>query len=232
MLYMTLIEAIEARHSVRKYKDEPIPEDILTVLRNRIREINNDAGLHIQLVTDEPKAFSGLMAYGSFSGVKNYFVMAGKKGNDLDGKIGYYGEQLVLLAQTLGLNTCWAGLSYSKIPGTYELEDGEKIGCYIALGFGETQGKAHKSKEIKSVSNASDVTPEWFNKGVEAALLAPTAINQQKFYIEYLGFKDNSKLPKVSARPLFSMAGYSKMDLGIVKYHFEIGAGKERFEWG
>lgn len=232
MLYMTLIEAIEARHSVRKYKDEPIPEDILTVLRNRIREINNEAGLHIQLVTDEPKAFSGLMAYGSFSGVKNYFVMAGKKGNDLDGKIGYYGEQLVLLAQTLGLNTCWAGLSYNKIPGTYELEDGEKIGCYIALGYGETQGKAHKSKEIKSVSNASDVTPEWFNKGVEAALLAPTAINQQKFYIEYLGFKDNSKLPKVSARPLFSMAGYSKMDLGIVKYHFEIGAGKERFEWG
>lgn len=232
MLYMTLIEAIEARHSVRKYKDSPIPEDILSVLRNRIREINDEAGLHIQLVTDEPKAFSGLMAYGSFSGVKNYFVMAGKKGNDLDGKIGYYGEQLVLLAQTLGLNTCWAGLSYSKIPGTYELEGGEKIGCYIALGYGETQGKAHKSKEIKSVSNASDVTPEWFNKGVEAALLAPTAINQQKFYIEYLGFKDNSKLPKVSARPLFSMAGYSKMDLGIVKYHFEIGAGKERFEWG
>ncbi|MBQ1618535.1 MAG: nitroreductase [Bacteroidales bacterium] len=228
---MTLIEAIEARHSVRKYKDEPIPEEILSVLRNRIREINDEAGLHIQLVTDEPKAFSGLMAYGSFSGVKNYFVMAGKKGNDLDEKIGYYGEQLVLLAQTLGLNTCWAGLSYSKIPGTYELEDGEKIGCYIALGYGETQGKAHKSKEIKSVSNASDVTPEWFNKGVEAALLAPTAINQQKFYIEYLGFKDNSKLPKVSARPLFSMAGYSKMDLGIVKYHFEIGAGKERFEW-
>ena len=76
------------------------------------------------------------------------------------------------------------------------------------------------------------MTPEWFNKGVEAALLAPTAINQQKFYIEYLGFKDDSKLPKVSARPLFSMAGYSKMDLGIVKYHFEIGAGKERFEWG
>ena len=232
MLYMTLIEAIEARHSVRKYKDEPIPEDILSVLRNRIREINDEAGLHIQLVTDEPKAFSGLMAYGSFSGVKNYFVMAGKKGHDLDEKIGYYGEQLVLLAQTLGLNTCWAGLSYSKIPGTYELEDGEKIGCYIALGYGETQGKPHKSKDAKSVSNASDVTPEWFNKGVEAALLAPTAINQQKFYIEYLGFKDNSKLPKVSARPLFSMAGYSKMDLGIVKYHFEIGAGKEMFEWG
>ena len=105
----------EARHSVRKYKDEPIPEEILTILRDRIREINENSGLHIQLVTGEPKAFSGLIAYGSFSGVKNYLVMAGQKGETLDEKIGYFGEQLVLLAQTLGLNSCWAGLSYSKI---------------------------------------------------------------------------------------------------------------------
>jgi len=228
---MTLLEAIEARHSVRKYKDEPIPEEVLTELRNRIWNINQETGLHIQLVTGEPKAFSGPMAYGSFSGVKNYLVMAGKKGEDLDEKIGYYGEQLVLLAQTLGLNTCWAGLSYRKVAGTYELADVEKIGCYIALGYGETQGKGHKVKDIKEISNASDVTPKWFNKGVDAAVLAPTAVNQQKFFVEYVGFKDFSKLPKVAAKPVFSMIGYSKMDLGIIKYHFELGAGKENFEW-
>ena len=228
---MTLLEAIGARHSVRKYKDDPIPEDILSVLRDKVREINEEAGLHVQLVTDEPKAFSGIMAFGSFSGVKNYLIMAGRKGDDLDEKIGYYGEQLVLLAQTLGLNSCWAGLSYSKIPGTYELADGEKIGCYIALGYGVTPGKGHKVKDIKEISNVSDVTPKWFSKGVDAAVLAPTAVNQQKFYLEYLGFKDYSKLPKVAAKPVFSMIGYSKMDLGIVKYHFEVGAGKENFEW-
>lgn len=187
---MTLLEAIEARHSVRKYKDEPIPEDILTILRNRIQEINQEAGLHIQLVTGEPKAFSGLICYGTFSGVTNYFVMVGKKGDDLDEKVGYYGEQLVLLAQTLGLNTCWAGVSYSKIPGTYVLEDDEKIALYIALGYGQTQGKTHKVKPAKEISNASDLTPKWFNRGIEAALLAPTAVNQQKFYIEFLGFRD------------------------------------------
>ena len=228
---MTLLEAIEARHSVRKYKDEPIPEEILTVLRNKVREVNKEAGLNIQLVTDEHKAFSGLICYGSFSGVRNYFVMAGKKSEDLDEKIGYYGEQLVLLAQTLGLNTCWAGMSYSKIPGTYKLEDGEKIACYIALGYGQTQGNGHKVKSAREVSNASDLTPEWFRKGVEAALLAPTAVNQQKFRIEYLGLKDGDKRAKVSAKPLFTMIGYGKMDLGIVKYHFELGAGKENFEW-
>ena len=125
-----MLEAIEARHSVRKYTDEPIPEEVLTTLRTKVWEINREACLHVQLVTNEPKAFngfkstSGVFSYGAFAGVKNYFVMAGKKGDDLDEKIGYYGEQLVLLAQTLGLNTCWVGLSYSKIPGAYGLGAG------------------------------------------------------------------------------------------------------------
>ena len=228
---MTLLEAIEARHSVRKYKDDPSPEDILSLIREKVDVVNREAGLHVQLVTEEPKAFSGVLAYGSFSGVRNYFVMAGPKSDDLDEKIGYYGERLVLLAQTLGLNTCWAGVSYSKIPGTYELERDEKIGCYIALGYGQTQGSGHKVKDVRDISNSSDITPKWFNKGVDAALLAPTAVNQQKFFLEYLGVKDYSKLPKVAAKPAFSMIGYSRMDLGIVKYHFEIGAGKENFEW-
>ena len=231
MKTMSLQEAIKERHSVRKYTDEPIPGETLAILRNKVREINEETGFHIQLVTDEPKAFSGLVCYGTFSGVKNYFVMVGKKDDDLDEKIGYYGEQLVLLAQTLGLNTCWAGLSYSKIPGTYELEEGEKIGCYIALGIGRTPGSGHKIKQAKDVSNVGDGSPEWFRKGIEAALLAPTAVNQQKFFFEYLGYKETGKLPLVSAKPTFSLIGYAKMDLGIVKYHFELGAGKDNFDW-
>ncbi len=215
---------------MRKYTGGPIPESVLTALREKIDEVNRIGNLHVQLVTDEPKSFSGLMAYGAFSGVNSYLVMAGKKDDSLDERIGYYGEQLVLLAQTLGLNSCWAGASYKKIPGTYVLEDDEKIGCYISIGFGINQGNSHKIKARGDVSNASDLTPAWFNKGVDAALLAPTAVNQQKFYFEYLGKKGDGK-PKVSAKPTFSMIGYAKMDLGIAKYHFEVAAGKENFQW-
>lgn len=228
---MTLIEAISARHSVRRYKDSPIPSDVLSVLRDKVVEVNRLGGLHVQLVTEEPKAFSGLMAYGTFFGVRNYFVMAGRKSDDLDESIGYYGEQLVLLAQTLGLNTCWAGLTYSKIPGTYELGDDEKIACYIALGYGLTQGSGHKVKTREEVSNAGEGTPEWFGRGVDAALLAPTAVNQQKFRLDFLDPGSEGSLPTVSAKPSFSMIGYTKIDLGIVKYHFELGAGKDNFEW-
>ena len=182
------------------------------------------------MICNEPKAFQGTMAkYGKFRNVNNYLVMAGKKAEDLDERIGYYGEHLVLLAQTLGLNTCWVGLSYSKVPGTYVLEEGEKIACYIAIGYGETQGVGHKIKTVEQVSNASDITPSWFKKGVEAALLAPTAVNQQKFSFEHVGVKNNCHL--IRAKKGFSMIGYTKMDLGIAKYHFEIGAGEVNFEW-
>lgn len=223
---MTLQQAIQERYSVRAYIDKPLGEDIAAALKAKIDEVNAAADLHIQLIQNEPKSFQCALArYGHFSGVSNYLVMAGRKTDDLDEKIGYYGEQIVLLAQTLGLNTCWVGLSYSKVPDTYVLEEDEKIACYISLGYGADQGRSHKIKSVQDVSNASDITPKWFLDGVNAALLAPTAINQQKFYFEYVPGG------KVIARRSFSLAGYTQMDLGIAKYHFEIGAGRENFKW-
>jgi len=238
---MILHEAIEARHSVRAYKDQPLSEDVVKVLEDEVAIINKEGNLHIQLILNEPKAFQGTLAkYGKFRNVKNYLVMAGKQVEDLDERVGYYGERLVLLAQTLGLNTCWVGLSYSKVPGTYALGEDEKIACYISIGYGETQGVSHKIKTVEQVSrsavrtlgsskNASDITPSWFKKGVEAALLAPTAVNQQKFSFEYVGMEDGRH--QVRAKKGFSLIGYTQIDLGIAKYHFEIGAGDVDFDW-
>lgn len=227
---MTIQEAMHARHSVRAYKEQPLTADIVKALKEKIVELNGEGQLHMQLVLNEPKAFLGTLAkYGRFRGVNNYVVVAGKKTDDLDERVGYYGEHLVLFAQTLGLNTCWVGLSYSKVPGTYVLGDGEKIACYIAIGYGETQGVGHKIKTVQQVSNVSDITPPWFKKGVEAALLAPTAVNQQKFSFEYVGM--NNGRHQVRAKRGFSMIGYTQMDLGIAKCHFEIGAGRGEFDW-
>ena len=228
---MTIQEAIEARHSVRAYTGQPLAADVVEVLEEKIRELNEKGHLHMQLIRNETKAFQGKLAkYGKFRGVNDYIVMAGQKADDLDERIGYYGEQLVLLAQTLGLNTCWVGLSYSKVPGTYVLDAGEVIEAYISIGYGETQGVSHKIKRVEQVSNANDLTPSWFRQGVEAALLAPTAVNQQKFFFEYIPARDGKPV-RVLAKRNFSLIGFTQMDLGIAKCHFEIGAGKEHFEW-
>lgn len=226
---MTLLEAIDARHSVRRYISRPLEREAVDCLRAKIDECNSKGNLHIQLVLNERKGFSGMLAYGSFSGVENYIVMAGRRADDLDERVGYYGEQIVLLAQQLGLGTCWAGLSYRKVKGAYALDSEEKVACMISLGYPDDAGRKHKCKSVEDVSNVGVSTPGWFEKGVRAALKAPTAVNQQKFYIEYAGVKDGRHC--VRARRLFSMVGYTSMDLGIVKLHFEIGAGKDNFEW-
>ena len=227
---MTLQEAIQARHSVRAYTGRPLTDEDAQALQEKIEELNRMGQLHIQLIRNEPKAFLGPFAkYGKFRNVTDYLVMAGVKADDLDERIGYYGEQLVLFAQTIGLNTCWVGLSYTKIPDTYVLNESEVIQAYISIGYGETQGVSHKIKRIDQVSNVSASTPDWFRRGVEAALLAPTAINQQKFSFEYVGNTDG--LPQVRAKKGFSLVGYTHMDLGIAKCHFEIGAGRENFRW-
>ena len=223
---MELIEAIKARHSVRKYADKPIETSKVATLREDIEKLNAESGLNVQLVLDEPKCFSaGVWKYGLFSGVKNYFVMAGPKDKEAEERIGYYGERLVLLAQTLGLNTCWVGLTYKKIPGTYTLRDGDIVHCVISLGYGTIPGVQHPLKPVEQFYESEDLPPKWFQDGMEAALLAPTAVNQQKF--KFILHDGN----KVEAKTSFSMAGYTNIDLGIVKYHFEVGAGKENFEW-
>ena len=226
---MTLLEAISARHSVRKYIDKDIPADIIAALQEKVAECNKEGNLNIQLVQNETRAFTGMLSYGQFSGVKNYIVMVGKKSKDLDERVGYYGEQLVLYAQTLGLSTCWVGLSYRKVPDAYNVGKDDKLVCIIALGYGETQGVGHKIKSIEEVSNACDITPSWFKRGVEVALLAPTAVNQQKFSFEYVGMNNNRH--QVKAKKGISMIGYTQIDLGIAKCHFEIGTGKENYIW-
>ena len=148
--------------------------------------------------------------------------MIGKKGDKLDETCGYYGERLVLLAQQLGLNTCWVAMSYSKIKTAFVVDKGEKLCIVIVLGYGETQGIPHKSKSFEEVAKSDVPVPDWFKNGVKAALLAPTAMNQQKFVFTLQG-------NQVSAKA--GMGFYTKLDLGIVKYHFEVGAAGEPFEW-
>lgn len=219
-----LLQAMKDRHSVRSYPEKPIDPQSVQLLRAFIDSCNRESGLHMQLVLNEPNAFSGLMAhYGKFSGVQNYIAVVGKKGSELEEKSGYFGEKVVLYAQSLGLNTCWVAMTYSKIRTAFEVRSGEKLCIVIAIGYGLTQGAPHKSKAFGDVAQVEGDVPNWFEKGIEAALLAPTAMNQQKFMFT---LKDNQVSVKAG------MGFYAKIDLGIVKYHFEVGAGETGWEWG
>ena len=209
---MELLDLMKQRHSVRQYTDRPIEAEKRTVLNDMIAEINRNANLHIQIFYEEPKCFNSIMAhYGKFTGVKNYIALVGPKGNKLEETLGYYGEQLVLKAQELGLNTCWVAMTHGK--SRAEIYKGEKQVCLISIGYGCTNGVAHKSKALSEVCNYRDGMPEWFLTGMEAALLAPTAMNQQKFFFKLQ--------PDNNVTVTCGKGVYTKLDLGIVTYHFE-----------
>jgi len=220
---MTLTEAMQQRHSVRSYLEKPLEESVKNDLLAMIEECNRESGLHIQLICDEPKAFKSFLAhYGKFSGISNYIALIGPDTPALEETCGYYGEKLVLRAQQLGLNTCWVALTYKKVKTAFTVLPGEKLLMVISLGYGANQGVPHSSKELSAVCAPTEGAPEWFYRGVEAALLAPTAVNQQQFF-----FTCEGSTVKAEARRGF----YAETDLGIAKYHFEIGAGTENFEW-
>lgn len=211
---MTEIEAIKQRHSVRNYTDKRIEQEKADRLNEVIARCNEEGNLHLQFCADAGNTYNKLLSKAMGLGsAPSVIACVGPDDDTVEDRIGYYGQKIVLFAQQLGLNTCWTG-TFNKNGIPAEVKPGEKVVLAIAIGYGETQGKERKSKRIDQVTSGDN--PDWFNYGVEMALLAPTAINQQSFEIKLesdgtVSFKDKG-------------GPFSKVDLGIVKYHFEVGA--------
>ena len=219
---MDIKEAIKERHSVRQFKDLPVKSEDREKLEALIKDCNEESGLNIQLITDDPECFDTFLAhYGKFKNAKNYIAMVGSKSLEkLDEKCGFYGQKIVLEAQALGLNTCWVAGTYGKGKCKANKNADEKIVCVIALGYGENQGVAHKSKPLSKLCTVPEAdlpgAPSWFRDGLEAAILAPTALNQQKFLVSLEG--DEALITTKGGM-------MTQLDLGIVKYNFEAASG-------
>lgn len=216
---MTLQEAMKARHMVRKYTDKAIPADIAAKLNERVKQNNEQYGLSIKLMINDGSAVPGVIKLILAKGVNNFFIMAGPKG--ADERLGYCGADLMLYAQTLGLNTWWVGGTYNRKGATEKSGGATPVGI-IAVGYGQTQGVLHKTKTADAVSSYAGDVPDWFKEGVDAALLAPTALAKQAFIMKGEGSTVHIDCDN---------GIFSGVDTGLVKYHFELGAGKENFKW-
>jgi hypothetical protein len=214
---MNVLVSMMCRHAVRQYQKTPIEKDKQKTLRDALILSNEKSGLHSQFCFDEPGAFDCFLSrYGRFENVRNYLALIGKKSDQE--KAGYEGEKLVILAQSLGLNSCWVGMSYQKSSVPINIPAGEKLLCVVALGYGQNVGVSHpNNKSLKKLLILEGKKPDYLEQAMQAVLLAPTAMNQQKFRIS---IKDG--------KPSIAVHGhgpYVKVDLGIVKYHFEAVSG-------
>lgn len=220
---MTLEEAMRSRHTVRRYTDRKLPQEILEPLQGRIVKNNQEYGLTMNLVMENTEAFGPALRLFLAKGVRNYVILAGKDEPGLEERLGYCGADVMLFAQTLGLNSWWVGGTYRR-KGLRKnaAPHAEKLLGLIALGYGAVQGVPHKSKAPEEIAQYDGPPPEWFSKGVEAVLLAPTALNKQAFTLRGEGR---------SVLMTCDNGVFSGVDLGIGKYHFELGAGRENFDW-
>ena len=218
---MTMEEAVRARHTVRRFLDRALPADIAGALAARVEADNASHGTDIELRVDDTEAFDPLIRRILAKGARNYFVLAGMEAPDLAERLGHAGSDLCLYAQTLGLNTWWVGGTYS-FKHVEKMYPGLRVFGVIVVGYGATQGKPHRSKKAADVSSYEGEAPAWFERAVEFALLAPTAINRQAFKLRGRG---------TEVEATYAGGAFSGIDLGIVKHHFEIGADAECFTW-
>lgn len=232
---MTNLEAIEMRHSRRSYLRTPIATGSQKVLKAAIEKYNKISGLSIQFVENGSEAFKGFnLTYGMFHGIRSFFAMVGStKDINLNEKIGYFGELLVLEATKLGLGTCWVGGAFNKKHCNCTVRDDETLVCVILVGnVEENRGFKEKTiyklahrgtKTIEQLYTSDEQAPDWFLEGIKAVQKAPSAINQQPVHFNYQS--------GIITASIDASASHRLIDLGIAKAHFDIATGG-KFNFG
>lgn len=225
---MITVETIRERHSVREYDGKPLSRAEFNALGAVVEEYARESGLDIQLVGDNPEVFNVIARFGLIRGCRTHvaFVVDDAKAGDVaaDEAIGYWGQKIVLAAQDMGLNTCWCALC-SRKKSRAVVAPGKKIRLIIAVGHGKTQGFSRKTKSVEALSSVECAkVPAWFAAAMEAAQLAPTAMNNQNFKITLLS---DGKTVRIDA----PKSGLNVIDEGIVRCNFEIAANEAGADW-
>lgn len=225
---MITVETIRERHSVREYDGKPLARVEFDALGAVVRECARESSLDIQLVGDNPEVFNVIARFGLIRGCRTHvaFVVDDAKAGDVaaDEAIGYWGQKIVLAAQDMGLNTCWCALCSRKKSRAVVAPE-KKIRLVIAVGHGKTQGFSRKTKSVEALSSVECAkAPAWFAAAMEAAQLAPTAMNNQNFKITLLS---DGKTVRIDA----PQSGLNVIDEGIVRCNFEIAANEAGADW-
>lgn len=225
---MITVETIRERHSVREYDGKPLSRAEFDALGAVVEECARESGLDIQLVGDNPEVFNVIARFGLIRGCRTHvaFVVDDAKAGDVaaDEAIGYWGQKIVLAAQDMGLNSCWCALC-SRKKSRAVVAPGKKTRLVIAVGHGKTQGFSRKTKNVEALSSVECAkAPAWFAAAMEAAQLAPTAMNNQNFKIMLLS---DGKTVRIDA----PKSGLNVIDEGIVRCNFEIAANEAGADW-
>ncbi len=149
--------------------------------------------------------------------------------------VGYTGEGVILEATALGLGTCWVAGFFRPdlVAALIDTAENERVLAVTPIGYARKNesleekvltgfGRNHQRKPLASlISGLSEKQwAEWLKMSLEAARLAPSAINRQPW-----GFRVEPDSITVFVRttgPDFNVS--KRLDCGIAMLHIEAAA--------
>ncbi len=232
---LTIIEAILRRHSVRTYKDSPLPTDLqsqaMAIATSSRQFLQGQTARLVPIILKETEKVG---TYGLFKGSRNYFALVYKDIDRLSAvNAGMVGEAAVLAMTRLGIGTCWLGGTYSKgtVTDMVKPDADERIAAIIAFGL-PAEHESLKSKMMSRIAGSrkrkhfdelfetAAETP--YKDALELMRLAPSAMNGQP----WRAFANSNDIDFYST----GTDGLKLLDMGIGLYHFSLEAGQGQFE--
>ena len=231
--------AIDKRRSRRHFDAKlPMAPEIVAALDRVCNRFAPFPGARSCLVTESAKrVFRGIIGgYGKVKDAPAFIAFVGNMDDPfVQEKVGYTGEGIILEATALGLSTCWvAGFFKREIvtsiigvsnkervlaitPVGYARES-EQWEERLMTGFGRSHNRLALPKLVRGLPR--ETWPGWVNVSLEAARLAPSAVNRQPWSFEV---QDDGITISVRTRgPGFNVS--KRLDCGIAMLHLEVAA--------
>ena len=236
--YSTWYPAIFKRRSRRSFAPKLIEPDLLAKLQTLCAEFRPFPHARAVLVAESAdKVFKGAIGpYGKVKGSPAFIAFIGDmSSNSVQEETGYLGEGIILEATALHLATCWvAGFFHPEVVASLiKLDKSERVLSVTPVGYANKLlsleerlmtgfGWTHRRKSLSKLAKSSEQKewPEWIKKALEAARMAPSAINRQPW--RFLITEDGITISVDRIGRDFNVA--RRLDCGIAMLHLELAA--------
>lgn len=230
--------AIEKRRSRRQFVPRSLEPELQKRMCSVVEDFRPFPETRAVLVNQSPGGvFKGVIGhYGKIKGATAFIAYVG----DMDSphvqeKVGYMGEGIVLEATSFGLSTCWVGGFFKPevVAPLAGAAKNEKVLAVTPIGYSREDwsleekmmtgfGRNHRRKPLAELTAEAPGPrwPSWVKPALEAARLAPSAVNRQPWR-----FTVAADAITVAVDNLNDTYNISKrLDCGIAMLHLELAA--------
>ncbi len=229
------LDSISVRRSRRHFDGRKIDAAVFTTLERVCRDFVPFPEARAILIPMPPDDVlrGAVGTYGKIKGAPAFIAFVGSTDSaNVQEKTGYTGEGIILEATALRLDTCWVGGFFrpEAAADVIGIKRPERVLAVCPIGYARNDwsleekimtgfGRSHRRKPLEEiVTGLPEVQwPPWVKPAVEAARLAPSAVNRQpwRFHIgdqsitvSVDNLKDSYKISK-------------RLDCGIAMLHIE-----------